>query len=89
MLKRDRHDISSIFFFVSQNRKTLQGNPSLVCFTKLPVAKKFFDKRGGEYQDFVWKKFCLTLLKNFVGEPFSVSLISSIEKVWMRGWGGG
>ena len=59
-----------------------------MCFRKLLVAKKFFDKSGGEYQDFVWKKFCLTLLKNFVGEPFSVSLISSIEKVWMRGWGG-
>ena len=27
--------------------------------------------------------------KIFVGEPFSVSLISGIEKVWMRGWMGG
>ena len=25
--------------------------------------------------------------KNFVGKPFSLSLISGIEKVWMRGWG--
>ena len=31
--------------------------------------------------------FCLTVLKNAVGEPFSLSLISGIEKVWMRGWG--
>ena len=34
-------------YFVSQNRKTLQGNPFVVCFRKLPVAKKFMDKRGG------------------------------------------
>ena len=27
--------------------------------------------------------------KNFVGEPFSVSLLSGTEKVWIRGGGGG
>ena len=27
--------------------------------------------------------------KNAVGEPFSLSLLSGIEKVWTRGWGGG
>ena len=26
--------------------------------------------------------------KNAIGEPFSLSLISGIKKVWMRGWGG-
>ena len=35
---------------------------------------------GGEYQDFPSKIFCLTVPKNFVGQPFSVSLISGIEK---------
>ena len=34
----------------------------------------------GEYEDFPAKFFCLTLSKNFVQEPFSVSLISGIEK---------
>ena len=38
------------------------------------------DKRGGEYQNFPSKTFCLTVPKNFVGEPFSVSLISGIGK---------
>ena len=35
--------------------------------------------------------FCLTVPKNAVGKPFSLSLISGIEieKVWMRGWRGG
>ena len=27
--------------------------------------------------------------KKAVGEPFSLSLISVNEKIWMRGWGGG
>ena len=34
-------------FFVSQHRKTLQGNPSVLCFRKFPVAKKFMDKKRG------------------------------------------
>ena len=43
------------------------------------------DKRGGgegrrEYHDFLSKIFCLTVPKNFVGETFSVSLISGIER---------
>ena len=32
------------------------------------------------YHDFRLKIFCLTVPKNFVGEPFSVSLYSGIEK---------
>ena len=45
------------------------------------------DKRGGggggkEYQDFPSKNFCLTVPKNFVGEPFSVSLIFGIENFY-------
>ena len=45
-------------------------------------------KSGGEYQDIPSIFFCLAVPKNAVGEPFSLSLISGIEKVWMRGWGG-
>ena len=48
-----------------------------------PGAKKGMDKRGGgEYQDFPSKFFCLTVAKKFVGEPFGVSLISVIEKLF-------
>ena len=39
---------------------------------KFPVAIKFMGKKG-EYQDFLSKHFCLRVLKNFVGEHFSVS----------------
>ena len=59
----------------------------MLCFRKFPVAKKCMDKRGegggeegGEYHDFQSKIFCPTLPENFVGEPFSVSLLSGIEK---------
>ena len=33
-------------FFCLTEPKTLQGNPSVLCFRKFPVAKKFKDKRG-------------------------------------------
>ena len=49
--------------------------PSVLCFRKLPLAKKFMDKREGEVSRFPLKIFCLTVPKKFVGEPFRVSLI--------------
>ena len=45
--------------------------------------RKGLDKRCGEYHDFPSNNFCLTVPKIFVGEPFSVALISGIEKVWI------
>ena len=45
---------------------------------KVLVANKFMDKKGG-YQSFPSEIFSLTVPKLFVGEPFSVSLISGIE----------
>ena len=74
-------------FFVSQCRKISQRNLFVLCFRNLLVAKKFMDKKGGECQSFLSKFFCLKVPKNFIGEPSSLSLISGIEKVWMRGWG--
>ena len=54
----------------------------MLCFRSFPVAKKFMDKRGGgKYPDFPSKVFCLTVPKIFVVEPFSVSLISGVEKI--------
>ena len=54
------------------------------------VSEKFWQRKslwitrggGGEDQNFLSKTFCLTVPKNFVGEPFSVSLISAIEKFY-------
>ena len=53
----------------------------MLCFRKFLVAKKFMDKKGGEYQKTPSKTFCLTVAKNFVGKPFSVSLILGIGKI--------
>ena len=60
----------------------------MLCFRKFLVAKKFLDKREGEVSRFPSKFFCLRVPRNAVGETFSLSLISGIKKVWMRGWGG-
>ena len=35
----------------------------MLCLRKFPVGKKFMDKRGGEYQDFPSKSFCLSAEK--------------------------
>ena len=48
-------------------------------FGRSLVSKNVRDKRGGGYHDFPSKLFCLTVPKNFVGEPFGIS-----EKIWYR-----
>ena len=57
-------------FFVSQYQETLQGNPSMLCFRKILLTKKFMDKREGEVSRFPSKIFCLRMPKHFVEEPF-------------------
>ncbi len=65
-------------------------NPSVLCFRKTPVAKKFMDKGRGEFQDFLSKIFCLTVPKFSVeGGSFTVAIISGFEKVSIRVGGGG
>ena len=46
------------------------------------------DKRVGGSVKISFENYCLTVPKSAVGEHFSRSLISGIEKVWMIGWGG-
>ena len=66
--------------------KTSVGNPLL--FHLFPVSKKFGWEGGGEYPDTPPKFFCIiTVSKKFVGETFTVALISGTEKVWRRGGG--
>ena len=74
-------------FFVSQCRKISWRNLSALCFRKNPVAKKFMEKKGGI--KILCQNFLSHSAENFRrGESFSVSLISSIKKVWIRGGGG-
>ena len=51
----------------------------MLCVRKVLVAIKFMHKKG-EYQHVPLEIFRLTVLKSFVGEPFSVSLIPCIKK---------
>ena len=72
-------------FFVSQCQKFRRVGGILYCCKNFGY-RKSRDERG-ECQDFPSKTFCPTVPKNFVGEPFSVSLVSGTEKVWIReGW---
>ena len=53
-----------------------------MCFRKFPVANRFMDKGGGEYQDFPSEILCLFVpkMKISVGKSFIVALILGIEK---------
>ena len=87
MLQRvlSRLSISCRRFFVSACRNFSQVNPSVLCFRKFSVAKKFMDKSGGVSR-FSVEHFLLHSAENFRrGEHFSVSLISGMENVWVRG----
>ena len=57
------------------------GNPLSVSL--LSGAEKVWIRERGEYQDFLSKISCLTVPKNFVGEPFCAVFqkISGSEKV--------
>ena len=69
MLKR----LMSRFFvenFCLAMPKTLQVNPSVLCFGKFPLENNFMDKKGEEYQEVPLQIFCLTLPKIFIGEHF-------------------
>ena len=61
----------------------------MLCFRKILVAKKYMDKREGEVLRFPMKFFLSHSAEKCRRGPFSLSLISGIEKVWMRGCGGG
>ncbi len=56
---------------------------TLSCFRDFVASTTFLEKRGVmEYQEFPSNCFCLTLPKNFVGEPISVSLFLGIDNFY-------
>ena len=57
-------------------------NLSVLCFRKFLVAKNFMDKKGGRVSQFSVEKFCLKVPKSSVGETFSLSFFSGIEKIY-------
>ena len=59
--------------------------PLCAVFQKNSGSKKIYEKEvgGGSIKSFCRKFFCLLVPKNFIGEPFSVSIISVIEKFYV------
>ena len=61
---------------------------NLLCFRKFLVSKIFIDRKEGgrECHNFPSKICCLTVPKDFVGEPFCISEKSWYRKIlWIRG----
>ena len=54
----------------------------MLCFRNFLLVKNCMDKKEGKISRIPSKIFCLTVPKNAVGEPFSPSLISGIEKIY-------
>ena len=80
----------SVEFGFSQSAEKFRRVTVLCCVSEGFWSRKSLWIRGrGKYQDFLLKIFCLTVSKSAVGEPFSLSSISGIKKLWMREWGGG
>ena len=68
-------------FFVSQCQKN-SGEPFCAVSQKNSGSEKVYVKEGGVVKRFSVEKFCLTLPKKVVGEPFSFSLIPRIERLY-------
>ena len=49
------HDFVSMFFCLTVPRNFVE-NPSVMCFRKFPVAKKFEDRRGGEGSIMIFRR---------------------------------
>ena len=56
--------------FCLKKPKRFVEEPSMLCFRKFLVAKKFIDKREGEVSTFPSKIFCFTAPEHFVEKPF-------------------
>ena len=66
---------------LSHSAEQFRRETFLICASEnIWSRKKDKDKRGGEISRFSVKTFCLTVPKNFVEEPNSVSLISRFER---------
>ena len=57
------------FFLFHSAEKHRRGTLPCCCFSKFMVAKKFKDKTGGDYQDFLRKIFSLSAEKGRRGTP--------------------
>ena len=69
--------IANLLFHSSEKLR----RATFLCFTKFLVSKKKHGLVGGnDYHDYPSRIFYLILLKNSIGEPFRVCIVSSSEK---------
>ena len=78
--RRGRDSRFSVEIVLFHSTETFPRGTLLCCVSENFRQRNSFWIRGG-YQEFPSKTFCFTVPKNFVGESFSVSLISGIEKM--------
>ena len=76
-------DFSSTIFCLTVPKEFV-GNFSELCFRKFLVAKETMDKKGGNNKTFHRKFFVSPCPKIFLGESFTVDIISDTEKLWLR-----
>ena len=78
----------SVEKFLSHNAENICRGTLLCC-----VSEKFRQRRRLWIRDgtirILRRIFFVSVPKNTVGDPFSLSIISGIKKYWMRGWCGG
>ena len=74
--------------FVSQCRNPSQMNPSVLCSRKIPVAKKFMDKRGS-MKTFLRKLFLSQWRKISWGVLYYCSIFGYRKSLDNKGGGGG
>ena len=73
----------SVENFLSHSTETFRRGTLLCCFRKILVAKTFMEKKGGVPQ-FSVENFCLTVPKNFVGEPSRLPLFRVSKKFMLK-----
>ena len=80
--KRVRGGLSlfSVEIFMSHSAENFREG-ILLFLRKFLISKTFMDEKAG-FHVFPSKNFGLTVPKNFIGEPFCVSLISDIERFY-------
>ena len=74
----------SVEMFLSHSTETIRRGTILCCVSdNFCWRKSLWERRGeGEYRKFPTKIFCLSFPKPFVGEPFSLSIVSGIEIIY-------
>ena len=70
----------SVENFLSDSAEKFRGWGESLSVSFISGIDKVWIRGGRQYQDFPSKFFCLTVPKEFVREPFRVSLISGMEK---------